>query len=113
MGAWAYLAVLGGCLVAAVWLEPALRVGVLRQWRRLLLTLAPVATVFIAWDLAAVAAGHWSFDADQVIGIWLPGGIPLEEMLFFLVIPVCAILGFEAVRLVLLRRVDRTGRGER
>jgi len=112
MGAWAYLAVLGGCLVAAAWLEPALRVGVLRQWRRLLLTLVPVAVVFLAWDLAAVAAGHWSFDADQVLGLWLPGGIPLEELLFFLVIPVCAILGFEAVRLVLLRWANRPGRDE-
>lgn len=102
--------VLGGCLLAAIWLEPALRVGVLRQWRRLVLTLVPVAAVFVAWDLAAVAAGHWSFDPGQVVGVWLPGGIPLEELLFFLVVPVCAILGFEAVRRVLRRPPG--GRGE-
>jgi hypothetical protein len=28
----------------------------------------------------------------------LPGGLPLEEVLFFLVIPVCAVLAFEAVK---------------
>jgi lycopene cyclase domain-containing protein len=99
-----YLAVLGGCLLAAGWLEPALRVGVLRQGRRLLLTLLPVAAVFFLWDLAAVAAGHWTFDPTRVVGVWLPGGVPVEELLFFLVVPVCAILGFEAVRTVLLRR---------
>ena len=98
-----YAAVLGGCLVSAVWLEPVLRVGVLRQWRRLLLTLVPVAAVFIAWDLAAVAAGQWSFDPGQVLGVWLPGGLPLEEVLFFLAVPLCAVLGFEAVRTVLAR----------
>ncbi|MGC9667303.1 lycopene cyclase domain-containing protein [Planosporangium sp. 12N6] len=98
-----YLAVLLGCLAGALWLEPVLRVGVLRRWRRLLLTLLPVATVFTAWDVAAIAAGHWSFDAAQTTGVLLPGGLPLEELLFFLVVPVCAILGFEAVRTVLAR----------
>jgi lycopene cyclase domain-containing protein len=102
-----YLAVLGGCLVAALWLEPVLRVGVLRQWRRLALTIATVGAVFVAWDLAAVAAGHWSFDHGQVIGVWLPGGLPLEELLFFLVVPLCSVLGFEAVRTVLARRGPR------
>lgn len=99
-----YLAVLGGCLCCALWLEPVLRVGVLRQWRRLLAVGVPVVVVFVAWDLAAVAAGHWSFDHEQLLGIWLPGGLPLEELLFFLVVPLCAILGFEAVRKVLGRR---------
>jgi lycopene cyclase domain-containing protein len=98
-----YLAVLAGCLAGAVWLEPVLRVGVLRQWRRLLLTLVPVVFLFGGWDLAAIAARHWTFDRAQTIGILLPGRLPLEELLFFVVVPVCAILGFEAVR----RRLDR------
>lgn len=96
-----YLAVLAGCLAGALWLEPALRVGVLRQWRRLLLTLLPVAAVFVVWDLLAIAAGHWTFDPAQTTGVVFPGGLPLDELLFFLVVPVCAILGFEAVRKVL------------
>ena len=98
-----YLAVLGGCLASALWLEPVLRVGVLRRWRRLLLTLAAVVVVFGCWDLAAIAAGHWRYDRRQLVGVWLPGGLPLEELLFFLVVPVCAVLGFEAVRKVLRR----------
>jgi lycopene cyclase domain-containing protein len=96
-----YLIVLVACLAGALWLEPVLRVGVLRRWRRLVLTLAPVALVFVAWDLAAIAAGHWDYDPAQLIGVTLPGRLPLEELLFFLVIPVCAILAFEAVRKVL------------
>ena len=54
----AYVSVLAGCLVAAIWLEPVLRVGVFRRWRRLLLTVLPIAAVFVLWDLAAIAAGH-------------------------------------------------------
>jgi lycopene cyclase domain-containing protein len=96
-----YLAVLGGCLAGALWLEPLLRVRVLARWRRLLLTVAPVVIVFGAWDVAAIAAGHWTFDPAQTTGVVFPGGIPLEEVLFFVVVPICAILGFEAVRVVL------------
>jgi lycopene cyclase domain-containing protein len=99
-----YLGVLAACLVCAVWLEPALRVGVLRQWRRLLLTLAPVVAVFVVWDVAAIAAGQWSYDLAQLVGITLPGRLPVEELLFFIVVPLCAILGFEAVRKVTGRR---------
>ena len=98
-----YLAVLTGCLAGALWLEPVLRVGVLRQWRRLLLTLAVVVLVFGAWDLAAIAAHQWWYDPGQTTGVVLPGRLPLEELLFFAVVPLCAILGYEAVRKVLRR----------
>jgi lycopene cyclase domain-containing protein len=99
-----YLAVLAGCLAGALWLEPLLHVGVLRRWRRLVLTVVPVAAVFVLWDLAAIGAGHWDFDRSQITGVLLPGRLPLEELLFFLVVPVCAVLGFEAVSKVLSRR---------
>lgn len=97
-----YLAVLAGCLLCAIWLEPVLRVGVLRQARRLALAVLPVAAAFVLWDLAAVRSGWWWFDPAQILGVRL-GALPIEEVLFFLVIPVCAVLGFEAVRKVLRR----------
>jgi lycopene cyclase domain-containing protein len=96
----AYVLVLAGCAAAALWLEPVLKVHVLRRWRRLLLTVLPVVVVFVLWDLAAIAAGQWTFDPKQITGVILPGGLPLDEVLFFLVVPVCAVLGFEAVRAV-------------
>jgi lycopene cyclase domain-containing protein len=98
-----YLAVLLGCLAGALWLEPIRHVGVLRRWRRLALSVLPVAVVFVGWDVAAIAAAHWDFDRAQTTGVLLPGRLPLEELLFFLVVPVCAVLGFEAVRAVLER----------
>jgi len=98
-----YLLVSAGCLVGALWLEPVLRVGVLRQVRRLVLTIVPVAAVFVVWDLLAIAAGHWRFDRRQLVDVFLPGGLPLEEVLFFIVVPLCAVLGYEAVRQTLAR----------
>jgi lycopene cyclase domain-containing protein len=99
-----YLGVLAACLACALWLEPVLRVGVLRRWRRLVLALVPVVAVFVVWDIVAIAAGQWSYDPAQLVGITLPGRIPLEELLFFIVVPLCAVLGFEAVRKVMGRR---------
>ena len=96
----AYLLVLAGCLVSALWLEPVLKVNVLRRWRRLLLTLLPVVAVFVGWDLYAIHARHWTFDPVQTVGVELPGGLPLEELLFFVVVPICTLLAYEAVRTV-------------
>jgi lycopene cyclase domain-containing protein len=96
----AYLAVLAFCLLGTLPLEVWLGVRVYRQPRRLLLTLLPVVAVFYLWDVYAIAADHWSFDPAQTVGLVLPGGVPVEELLFFVVIPTCAVLAFEAVRRV-------------
>jgi lycopene cyclase domain-containing protein len=95
-----YVAVLLGCLVGALWLEPVLHVNVLRKWRRLGITIAVVVVAFGGWDIAAIHAGHWSYDMTQMLGVRLPGRLPLEELLFFIVVPLCTICGFEAVRRV-------------
>ena len=99
-----YVGVLAFCLVGTGWLEVFLRVRVYRRPLRLLLTLLPVVVVFVCWDWYAIASGHWTFDPDQTTGVQLPGRLPLDELLFFVVIPVCAVLSFEAVRKVLGRR---------
>jgi lycopene cyclase domain-containing protein len=95
-----YLAVLAGALVATAPLEIFLRVRVYARWKRLLLTLIPVVAVFLAWDVYAIARKHWSYDRRQTTGVVFPGHLPLEELLFFLVIPVCAVLTLEAVHKV-------------
>ena len=96
----AYLAVLAFCLLGTLPLEARLGVRVYRRPRRLLLTLLPVVAVFYLWDVYAIAADHWTFDPAQTVGLVLPGGVPLEELLFFAGVPTCAVLAFEAVRRV-------------
>jgi lycopene cyclase domain-containing protein len=95
-----YLALLAGCLVVTAPLELVLRVRVYARWRRLLMALVPELTVFVVWVLYAIAAGHWDYSRTRTLGVRLPGGIPVEEVLFFLVVPVCAVLALEAVRKV-------------
>ena len=95
-----YVAVLAFCVVGTLPLELWLGVRVYRQWKRLLLTLLPVVAVFVVWDLYAISAGHWTFDQEQTTGVLLPGELPLDELLFFVVVPTCALLSVEAVRKV-------------
>jgi lycopene cyclase domain-containing protein len=104
-----YLAVLAGCLLGTAPLEVFLRVRGYARWKRLALTLAPVVVVFVGWDVYAISRRAWSYDRRQTTGILLPGNLPLEELLFFLVIPVCAVLTLEAVRKVTGWSLDPAG----
>lgn len=101
---WSYVAMLAFCLVGTLPLVPAFRLRVLRQPGRLLLTIAAAGTPFLIWDLYATEAGHWSFDAAQTLP-WRVAGLPLEEIGFFVVIPLVSVLTYEAVRAVRRRHV--------
>ena len=99
----AYLLILAACLLGTAPLELVLHVGVYAQWRRLALTLLTVVIGFGAWDVWSIHRGLWNYDGHYLVGVTLPGRLPLEELLFFLVIPTCAVLTYEAV---LARRPD-------
>jgi lycopene cyclase domain-containing protein len=96
---WSYVAMLAFCLIGTLPLVPAFRLRVLRQPGRLLLTILAAGTPFLLWDLYATREGHWRFDPVQTLP-WRVAGLPLEEVAFFVVIPLVAVLTFEAVRAV-------------
>jgi lycopene cyclase domain-containing protein len=96
-GQWSYLAILGFVVVASFWLEFAFRLRVLRDPKRLFKTLALTLPLFVLWDAFAIAQGHWFFDPKQVTGIVGPLNVPLEEYLFFVIVPIAALLTLEGV----------------
>jgi len=102
---WQYLWVLAACLAITAPLE-LFGSGVYRQPRRLLAAVLPVAAVFLIWDEVAVAKHIWTYNARYISGLTVPVGVPIEEVLFFLVIPVCALLTYNAVSSI-LDRVSR------
>jgi len=99
-GRWSYVAVLIFVILGSIWLEVFLRSRVLHRPKRLLLTILPVLLPFLIWDAYAIGQGHWYFDESRILGVYLPAGIPLDELLFFMVIPFASVLTFEAVRSV-------------
>jgi lycopene cyclase domain-containing protein len=113
MDHWQYLVVLGACLLVTAPLE-IFGAGVYRQPRRLLLAVLPVALVFLIWDAVAIAADVWRYNPRFITGLHVPFGIPIEEVLFFIVIPICGLLTYSAVSAILDRvrqRGARTGAG--
>lgn len=91
---------MGFTLIGSIWLEVFLKVSVLRRFRRVLLTIFPVGIAFVLWDRFAITQGHWRFDNAQVLPLNRIWGLPLEEYLFFIFVPLAAILTIEAVRKV-------------
>lgn len=98
MAQWSYLAVMAFIVLGTAWLELALRTRVYRRWRRLLLTVVPVTALFYLWDAYAIAQRHWWFDEARITGVRLPLDVPIDELVFFVVVPIAAILTLEAVR---------------
>ena len=95
-----YLGLLLACVVGTLPLEFLLHTRVYARWRRLLATLVPIVLVFGTWDLVAAAQHTWRYDGRYLVGVYLPHHLPIEELLFFVVIPTCAVLALEAVRRV-------------
>ena len=94
---WSYMAMLIFVVVASGWLEWVFDLRVYRNPKRLMATVAIAAPPFILWDALAISQGHWFFDSTQMLGIIGPLNIPLEEYLFFIIIPVAAVLTWEGV----------------
>lgn len=100
MDHWQYLIVLAACLLITAPLE-FFGDGVYRQARRAAFAVLPVAAVFVVWDAVAIAAQVWTYNARYVTGVELPGNIPIEEVLFFIVIPLCGLFTYNAVDTIL------------
>jgi len=95
-----YMAMLAFTVFGSIWLEIFLKTGVLRRWKRALISILPISSLFLIWDAYAIAQGHWFFNRERMLGIYGPFDIPLEEFLFFIVVPLAAILTIEGVTTV-------------
>jgi lycopene beta-cyclase len=98
---------LGACLLITLPLEFVLGARVYRRPLALVLAVLPVVMIFSIWDLIGIYRQHWSYNVRFVTGIELPPALPLEELAFFLVIPICGLLTYEAVGTMLNRHRRR------
>lgn len=106
-----YLFVLLGCLICVAPLAVVVRHAVLGAPLRLGRTLLVTFAVFTGWDLYAIHAHQWHYAPATTTGVLVPGRLPLEEALFFLVVPLCIILTFETVHRLLPPRRSASDRG--
>ncbi len=79
-----YLALILSWALVPVFIQVAFGADILRaHWRELLISI--LVPTFYLWfvDSLAIASGTWVIDPQQTTGLML-GGLPIEEMLFFL-----------------------------
>ena len=97
MNHYQYLALMGACIAVTLPLEAVLGARVYRRLGRLVETLAVPFALFFAWDAVAIARHEWRFSPRYVTGWRVPLHVPVEEVVFFVVIPICALLTYETV----------------
>ncbi|MFT3876922.1 MAG: lycopene cyclase domain-containing protein [Propioniciclava sp.] len=113
---WQYLILMAGCLAITLPLEWLLDARVYRRPLRAFQAVLVTVIVFSVWDVIAIGFDLWTYSPRFTTGIMLPFDYPVEELVFFVVIPLCSLLTYEAVGTVLAwlskRRPSRRKEGD-
>jgi len=72
------------------------RVRFCRYYLPLFVSIFFVSTIYIFWDMAAAARGDWAFNAQHILGVQVLG-LPIEEILFFVVVPYSCLFTYEVI----------------
>ena len=107
-----YLLLMVACLLITLPLEFVLGARVYRRPAGLAFAVIPVVIIFSVWDIVGILRDHWSYSPRFTTGVKLIFGMPIEELVFFVVVPLCGLLTYEAVGQVLRRTRGRSRVGE-
>ncbi|MCW3101669.1 MAG: lycopene cyclase domain protein [Bacteroidetes bacterium] len=67
-----------------------------KKWKALFPAILVSAVVFIAWDIWFAGMHIWSFKPEYTLGIFF-WGLPLEEWLFFFIVPYSCVFIYEVM----------------
>lgn len=70
------------------------------DWRAAGTSIVAVAVPFLLWDWWATRSGHWNFVSEHLLG-WRIAGVPIEEIFFFVTVPLACLIVLETVRSLL------------
>jgi len=84
------------CLSGPLLLSFDRKVAYYKKWGVWLLATLPVSLFYLLWDIAFTEIGVWSFNPTYLMGFeWYK--LPLEEYLFFLVVPYASVFIYECL----------------
>lgn len=92
-----YFIVLGLCLVGPLVLSFSKKLSFYKDPKRLVLSIILPMPVFIVWDVIAAQRGHWNFNREFITGLFI-FNLPVEEVLFFAVIPFAGLFTWEVIK---------------
>jgi len=91
-----YFLILAGSLIGPLILSFDRKVAFYKKWKHLFSAMILPALFYIIWDMVFTQRGVWSFNEDYITGIKLYN-LPVEEVLFFFIVPYCCIFIYECV----------------
>ncbi len=83
--------------ICAIGVNFGFRLQFSKKLKLFLLTDSLILVVYLIWDFWAISKGSWFFDADQILGVMLLGKLPIEEFLFFIIVPLMTVLTYLAL----------------
>lgn len=86
-----------GTLLGPLSLSFDRKVAFYRSWKYLLPAILIVSVIFLVWDEFFTRSGVWGFNTKYTSGIRL-FSLPLEEVLFFLIVPFACLFIYEVVK---------------
>jgi lycopene cyclase domain-containing protein len=92
-----YFIVLAVSLAAPLILSFSKKMDFYKYPSRLVLSILLPFIIFTIWDIFVTARGHWSFNPLYTVGFKI-FGLPIEEILFFIIIPFCGLFTWESVK---------------
>ena len=91
-----YLILMLACFGPCLLLSFDKKVAFFKNMRFFVPAVFAVATPFLIWDQYFTINGVWGFNESYLQGIFI-GSLPLEEVLFFFVIPYCCVFIYEVL----------------
>lgn len=76
------------------------------KWKYAFRAIGISALVFILWDFAFTYLEVWGFNPKYIVGIYL-FNLPIEELLFFLVVPFSCLFIYESVYFALAEKMKK------
>ncbi|WP_301924357.1 lycopene cyclase domain-containing protein [Ferruginibacter sp.] len=92
-----YFLILACSLAGPLALSFDKKVAFNKKWKWLFPAIVLPAILYIAWDVFFTAKNVWSFNEAYISGIKIIN-LPIEEVLFFFVVPYCCVFIYECVR---------------
>ncbi len=92
-----YFLILAASLAGPLALSFDKKVAFYKNWRYVFAAMIIPALLYIVWDIYFTAKGVWYFNEAYISGIKLYN-LPLEEVLFFFIVPYCCIFIYACIR---------------
>jgi lycopene cyclase domain-containing protein len=92
-----YFLILAASLAGPLALSFDKKVAFYKNWKYVFPAMIIPALLYIVWDFYFTAKGVWSFNEAYITGIKLYN-LPLEEVLFFFIVPYCCIFIYACIR---------------